>query len=109
MPQKPDATTIQRGAAVIQRIAGRFPRLRWIAATADFPPARPVSSLGYRLIAAHRGFLFGAASRIFWLKAIIVLSFCAGLVLSSRLWIGPRVYPTAPVFDFFPSSIHALD
>jgi predicted DCC family thiol-disulfide oxidoreductase YuxK len=101
--------TIHRGAAAMLRIASRFPRLRRIAEIADLPPIRPLSSLGYRLVAANRQCLFGAASRVFWLKAIVISLFCLGLVLSSHLWIGPRVYPTAPLFDLLPTSIHPVD
>jgi len=86
--------------AAILRIARHFPRLRWLAAIADLPSLRPVSSLACTLI---------AASRIYWLKAIVIVFFCAGLVLSSRLWIGPRVYPVAPLFDWLPASPHPLD
>jgi predicted DCC family thiol-disulfide oxidoreductase YuxK len=101
--------TIHRGAAAILRIASQFPWLGWIAAIADLPLVRPMSALGYRLVAANRRFLFGAASRIFWLKAILISVFCLGLALSPHLWIGPRVYPTAPLSDLLPASIHPLD
>ena len=42
------------------------------------------------------------ASRLFWLKTTVVLVFCIGLSMSSRLWIGPRSYPLAPVSSMFP-------
>ena len=48
----------------------------------------------------NRRFLFGAASRVFWLKAMIVLVFCVGLVMSSRLWIGPRTFRLASALSF---------
>lgn len=31
-----------------------------------------------------------------------MLAFCIGLLMSSRLWIGPRSYPPAPVFGTLP-------
>ena len=42
------------------------------------------------------------ASRLFWLKTAVILAFCIGLLMSSRLWIGPRSYPPAPVFGTLP-------
>ena len=52
--------------------------------------------------AASRRFPFNGASRLFWLKTTVILAFCIGLVMSSRLWIGPRSYPPAPVFGTLP-------
>jgi hypothetical protein len=42
------------------------------------------------------------ANRIFWLKVVVVAAFCIGLLLSARLWIGPRSYPMVPVFGGLP-------
>jgi hypothetical protein len=53
--------------------------------------------------------MFGPASRVWLLKVIVVLVFCLGLVMSLRLWIGPRSYPLAPVFDFLPPAAQAVD
>jgi hypothetical protein len=52
--------------------------------------------------AASRRFPFNGASRLFWLKTAVILAFCIGLLMSSRLWIGPRSYPPAPVFGALP-------
>lgn len=52
--------------------------------------------------AASRRFPFNGASRLFWLKTAVILAFCIGLLMSSRLWIGPRSYPPAPVFGTLP-------
>jgi len=60
---------------------------------------RPLLLIGHRLIVANRRFLSGPASRIFWLKLIVVLVFGLGLSMSPHLWIGPRSYPVAPVFQ----------
>jgi uncharacterized membrane protein YphA (DoxX/SURF4 family) len=48
-------------------------------------------------------FLAKPADRIFWLKTVVVVAFCIGLFMSARLWIGPRSYPTAPVFSGLPA------
>jgi predicted DCC family thiol-disulfide oxidoreductase YuxK/uncharacterized membrane protein YphA (DoxX/SURF4 family) len=98
-----------RGAQAILKIVSQYPRLRMLAAIGRFPVVRPLLPVGYNIVARNRRFLFGAASRVFWLKAMIVLVFCVGLVMSSRLWIGPRTYPSAPVLSFLPSSIYPAD
>src|SRR5262249_58586754 len=69
----------------------------------------PLLPIGYRFVAANRRFLFGPASRIFSLKVIVVLAVCLGLAMSPHLWIGPRSYPLAPVFDFLPQAGHPVD
>jgi hypothetical protein len=55
-----------------------------------------------RRAAASPRFPFNGASRLFWLKTTVILAFCIGLLMSSRLWIGPRSYPQAPVFGTLP-------
>ncbi len=73
------------------------------------PLIRSLLAIGYRLVAANRRFLFGPASRIFWLKVIVIPVFCLGLAMSSHLWVGPRSYPLAPAFDFLPQIVHPVD
>ena len=41
-----------------------------------------------------------SSTRIRWLKAIVCAGFVCGLVLSVHLWLDPRFYPRAPLFDF---------
>jgi hypothetical protein len=55
----------------------------------------------YRAAVSRRSPLDGAR-RLFWLKTAVVLAFCIGLLMSARLWIGPRSYPPAPVFGTLP-------
>jgi predicted DCC family thiol-disulfide oxidoreductase YuxK/uncharacterized membrane protein YphA (DoxX/SURF4 family) len=98
-----------RGAQAILKIANQYPRLRMLAAIGQFPVIRPLLPVGYNIVARNRRFLFGAASCAFWLKAMIILVFCVGLIMSSRLWIGPRTFPPAPVLSFLPSSIYPVD
>lgn len=98
-----------RGAQAILKIASQYPRLRMLAAIGRLPIIRPLLPVGYNIIARNRRFLFGAASRVFWLKALIILVFCVSFVMSSRLWIGPRTYPLAPVLSFLPSAIYPAD
>jgi predicted DCC family thiol-disulfide oxidoreductase YuxK/uncharacterized membrane protein YphA (DoxX/SURF4 family) len=98
-----------RGAQAILKIASQYPRLRILATIGRLPIVRPLLPVGYNIVARNRRFLFGAASRVFWLKAMITLVFCIGLVMSSRLWIGPRTYPLAPALSFLPPSIYPAD
>ena len=62
-----------------------------------------------RLAGVDRSLLFGPPSRMFWLKLVVVPAFCLGLIMSPRLWIGPRSYPLAPVFDRLPSASPIVD
>lgn len=98
-----------RGAQAIIKIANQYPRLRAFVAAGELPMIRPLLPVGYGLVAANRRFLFGPASRIFWLKVLIILVFCMGLILSARLWIGPRTYPVAPALHLLPRSIYPAD
>jgi len=98
---------VYKGAHGILKIAGEYRAL--VGKIGAFPLVRPLLRIGYRVIAANRRFLFGPASRIFWLKAVVVLMFCVGLAMIPHLWIGPRSYPLAPVFDSLPRAGHPLD
>ncbi len=100
---------VYRGAEAILTIIGRYPHWSLAAAIGGSPLLRPLLPLGYAVIAANRRFLFGAASRIFWLKATVLVAFCLGLAISSPLWIGPRAYPLTPVWDGLPALAHPLD
>ena len=100
---------VYRDAVAILKIASQYPRLQALTAIGQFPLVKPLLPIGYIIVAANRRFLFGPASRIFWLKTVIIPAFCIGLVMSSRLWIGPRTYPLAPISRFLPASIYPID
>jgi predicted DCC family thiol-disulfide oxidoreductase YuxK len=100
---------VYKGAQGIVKIAGQYRGFGFLEKIAAVPLVRCFLPMGYAFVAANRRFLFGAASRIFWLKVIVVLAFCLGIALSRRLWIGPRSYPLAPVFDFLPQAKHPVD
>ena len=76
---------IYRGAAAILEILGRYPRWAFVSGVGRSPLVRPLLPLGYAIVAANRRFLFGPASRIFWLKATALIAFCIGLAISSPL------------------------
>jgi len=100
---------VYRGTAAILEILGRYPRWAFVAGIGRSPLVRPLLPLGYAIVAANRRFLFGPASRIFWLKATALIAFCVGLAISSPLWIGPRSYPPVPVWGGLPPLGHPLD
>jgi predicted DCC family thiol-disulfide oxidoreductase YuxK len=100
---------VYKGAQGILKIAGRYRGFGFIERIGAFPLVRPLVPSGYRFVAANRHFLFGPAARIFWLKVTVVLAFCLGLAMSPHLWIGPRSYPLAPVFDFLSQAVHPAD
>jgi uncharacterized membrane protein YphA (DoxX/SURF4 family) len=52
--------------------------------------------------AAFSSVLARPADRIFWLKIVVVVAFCIGLLMSFRAWIGPRSFPAVPVFGGLP-------
>jgi predicted DCC family thiol-disulfide oxidoreductase YuxK len=94
---------VYRGADAILKIAEQFPRLTLLARVARFPPLAIFAPLVYRLVAANRRFIVGAASRLFWLKVTIIVAFCVGLTLSAHAWIGPRSFPLSPVVAALPT------
>jgi predicted DCC family thiol-disulfide oxidoreductase YuxK len=100
---------VYKGADGILKIAAEYGGLASMAKVGAFPLVHPILPIGYRLIASNRRFLFGPASRIFWLKIVVVQMLCVGLAMSPHLWIGPRSYPLAPVFDWLPRAGLTLD
>ena len=67
--------------------------------------------IGYKFIAANRHFIFGPASRVFWLKIVVVGGLIASLLLSIKLWTSGRFFPRAPIFDNFstlPPSVETI-
>jgi len=97
------AGAVRRGADAILFIAEQFPRLGPIARVARAPPLFVFAPLVYRFVATHRRFLIGAQARLYWLKVAVLLTLVIELAMSPRLWVGPRSYPLAPVFDFLPA------
>lgn len=100
---------VHKGADAILKIVAQYRGLRFVEKIGALPPIRSLIPVGYRFVAANRRFVFGPASRIFWLKAIVILVFSLGLAMSPHVWIGPRSYPLAPVFDFLPPAGHPVD
>jgi hypothetical protein len=100
---------VYKGAHGLLKIAGAYRGLTFVEQIGAFPLVRPLLPIGYRFVAANLRFLFGPASRLFWLKVIVVLAFCLGLGMSPHLWVGPRSYPLAPLFDSLPGAGHPVN
>jgi hypothetical protein len=80
-----------------------YPRWKVLANIGRLPVIKRLLSSGYKLIATNRHFLFGQASRIFWLKIVIVGGLISGLLLSTKLWTSERLFPRAPILNNFPT------
>src|SRR3989344_1466431 len=93
---------IYRNSAAILRILEEYPLWRPFVWLGRLPAVKQVLPIGYNFVATNRHFLFGPASRIFWLKVILCLGFIAGLLLSLKLWVSSRVYPLTPVLPVVP-------
>jgi predicted DCC family thiol-disulfide oxidoreductase YuxK len=100
---------VYKGAHGLLKIAGAYRGLTFVEQIGAFPLVRPLLPISYRFVAANLRLLFGPARRLFWLKVIVVLAFCLGLAMSPHLWIGPRSYPMAPLFDSLPEAGHPVD
>jgi hypothetical protein len=47
--------------------------------------------------------------RAFWLKLTLIVAFSSGFLLSSKLWVASRFFPTAPLSEFLPPIPASLD
>ncbi|MEJ0002248.1 MAG: DCC1-like thiol-disulfide oxidoreductase family protein [bacterium] len=95
--------TVHKNSQAILSIMAEYPRWKFLARIGKLPVIRQALEAGYRLISLHRHFLFGRASRIFWLKVVVAAGLCAGLISSFRLWAGARSFPLVPAFRFLPA------
>ena len=94
---------VYKGAAAIFMITEQYPRLRTATRFARLPPIMVLAPPVYGLVAANRRFIVGPASRLFWLKVIVITAFCIGLALSPHLWAGPRSFPPIPISNLLPA------
>src|SRR3989344_4806837 len=94
---------VYKNAEAILKILEEYPRWKFLAKIGRLPVIKQLLPIGYKFIAANRHFIFGPASRIFWLKIVIVVGLIAGLLLSVKLWTNERFFPLAPVLDNFPA------
>lgn len=93
---------VYRNAEAILKILEEYPRWKFLVKLGGLPLIKQLLPIGYKFVAANRHFIFGPASRIFWLKIIVVAGLILGLLLSVKLWAGPRFFPLVPVLDGLP-------
>lgn len=94
---------VYKNAEAILKILEEYPRWRFLVKIGGLPIIRQLLPVGYKFIAANRHFIFGPAGRIFWFKIIVVAGLISGLLLSVKLWAGPRFFPLVPVLDNLPA------
>ncbi|HTE48582.1 MAG TPA: DUF393 domain-containing protein [Candidatus Paceibacterota bacterium] len=93
---------VYKNAEAILKILEEYPRWRFVAKIGRLPIIKQLLSIGYKFIASNRHFLLGPASRVFYLKIVVVSGLIAGLLLSIKLWADGRFFPLAPVLDNLP-------
>jgi len=94
---------VYKNAEAILKIIEEYPRWKFLAKIGRLPIIKQLLPIGYKLVAVNRHFIFGPASRIFWLKIVVVGGLIAGLLLSFKLWTEERFFPHTPVLDNFPA------
>ena len=78
---------IYRNAEAILKLLEVYPAWKFVVTVGRLPVIARILPIGYNFVAANRHFLFGAASRVYWLKFIVALGLTCGLLLSPKLWI----------------------
>ncbi len=92
-----------KNSEAILKILEEYPKWRFLSKIGGLPIIKQLLPIGYKFFAANRHFIFGGASRIFYLKIILVLGLISGLLLSAKLWSGGRFFPFSPVFSNLPT------
>lgn len=102
---------IYKNAEAILKIIEDYPRWKFVATFGRLPAIKQLLLIGYRIIAANRHLIFGPASKIFWLKSVVVGGLIAGILFSFELWTGERLFPKIPVFNnliILPQSVEMV-
>lgn len=100
---------VYKNSEAILKILEEYPTWKFFAKIGQLPVIKQLMLVGYKFIAANRYFLFGPASRIFYLKIVVVGGLIAGLLLSKKLWIGGRSFPLSPVLDKLPIILSSVE
>lgn len=91
---------VHKNANSILEVLGEYKNLGLLVWLGRLPGVNQLLHFGYSLVAKNRLFIFGASSRIFWIRILASLGFIAGLVFSVNVWVGERVFPKMPVFEW---------
>ncbi len=100
---------VYKNAEAILGILSEYPAWKGVVWFGSLPLIKQILPIGYNFIANNRHFLFGSASRLYWIKIIVSLGLITSLLLSLKLWIGDRFFPTTPIFSVLPSNIYPFD
>jgi predicted DCC family thiol-disulfide oxidoreductase YuxK len=100
---------IYKNAEAILKLLESYPAWKFIVTVGRLPGVKQILPVGYNFVAANRHFVFGPASRVYWLKIIISIGFLFGLFLSPKLWVSSRFYPLTPVLSVLPPIPYPFD
>ncbi|MDB5182000.1 MAG: DoxX family protein [Candidatus Saccharibacteria bacterium] len=89
---------IYKNIDAVFKIVEEYPRLAWLARVGRWPGIKHVLSMGYTFVAKNRHVMSGAASRLYWTKFVLGISFISGILLSAPLWLSERRFPLSPLF-----------
>jgi predicted DCC family thiol-disulfide oxidoreductase YuxK len=100
---------IYKNAEAILKLLEPYPAWKFAVTVGRLPGIRNILPIGYGFVAANRRFLFGPASRIYWLKVIVGVGFLFGLLLAPSLWVDSRFWPLTPVLNILPPVPYPFD
>ncbi len=96
-----DGTVYTNAEAILQILdtVQYWRRITWIG---RLPVVRNVLPVGYGIVARNRHFIFGPASRLFWVKNVALLGLLSSMALSFPLWVQTDSIAAVPVFGRLP-------
>ncbi len=100
---------IHKNAQAILVILDEMPHWKRVTWVGRLPVIRSLLTIGYNIIARNRHFLFGASSRVWWLKTATIFGLVAGLLLSIPLWIRTGVFPSVALVPGLPILSPAIE
>ncbi len=100
---------IYKNATAILKILDPYPQFRFLVYFGKLPIIRQLLVIGYKFVSHNRHFIFGPASRIYWLKITLALAFFIGFLLSPKLWLTTRFYPLSPIAHHWPTIPYPID
>lgn len=93
---------VYTNAEAILQILDTVPYWRRITWIGRLPVVRSVLSVGYGIVARNRHFIFGPASRLFWMKNVTLVGLLASMLLSFPLWVQTDSIAAVPVLGNLP-------
>jgi predicted DCC family thiol-disulfide oxidoreductase YuxK len=87
---------IYKNAEAILKLLQPYPAWKFVVTVGRLPGIKQILPVGYNFVAANRRFVFGRASRVYWLKIIVSIGFLLGLLLSPKLWVSSDFVRSRP-------------